>query len=530
MNLHNLRMGAKLALAFAVTTLITLVLGAVAWNQMVHINASAEELGDNWLPSIQAIGNVRVAANRLRRAESEALLQASAAGLDRLKTELEKRRSQLSDAEKVYEPLINDGDERRAYAIYQADRIEYLNVQRRLMDLPFDARDGKVELFLGESDKRFEAMVQVLGQLADINRRGGDLAQKAAERVFVRAQVVLLVMLLVAVGVAVLLAWWITRQITRPLASAVEVARGVAAGDLTMDIAVRGKDEAAQLMQALSDMRASLADVVGTVHGAAGGVATASAQIQQGNHDLSARTEQQASSLEETAASMEELGSTVRQNADGVQRAAQLAAEASGVAQRSGEAVTGMVGTMKSIEEASQRIAEIIGVVDGIAFQTNILALNAAVEAARAGEQGRGFAVVASEVRTLAQRSAEAAKEIKGLIGTSVERVGQGSAQAHRAGDTMRELEQSIQRVATIVAEISIATREQSEGIGQVGEAVAQMDQATQQNAALVEESAAAASSLKMQADQLVQAVSVFRLAPAQGTTAESPVRLAMLR
>ncbi len=530
MNLHHLRMGAKLALAFAITTLITIVLGAVSWNQMVRINFSAEELGDNWLPSIQAVGNVRVMANRLRRAESEALLQTTPAGHDRLKAELEKRRVQLRDAEKVYEPLINEGEERKAYGVYQADRDEYLNVQRRMMELPFDARDGKVELFLGESDKRFEAMVQVLGQLAEINRRGGDDAHKDAERVFVRAQVILLVMLLAAVSVAVLLAWWITRQITRPLAAAVQVARGVAAGDLSMDIAVQGKDEAAQLMQALSDMRASLAQVVGSVHGAAGGVATASAEIQQGNNDLSGRTEQQASSLEETAASMEELSSTVRQNADGVQRAAQLATEASAVAQRSGEAVSGMVGTMKSIEEASQRIAEIIGVVDAIAFQTNILALNAAVEAARAGEQGRGFAVVASEVRTLAQRSADAAKEIKGLIGTSVERVGQGSAQAHRAGDTMRELEQSIQRVATIVAEISIATREQSEGISQVGEAVAQMDQVTQQNAALVEESAAAASSLKMQADQLVQAVSVFKLAATQGSAAPVPARPPMLR
>ncbi|GKT00668.1 methyl-accepting chemotaxis protein [Acidovorax sp. SUPP3434] len=512
MNLHNLRIGAKLALAFSITTLITVALAWMAWGQMLRINASAEDLATNWLPSIEAIANVRIAANRLRRTESEAFLPTDQSNLNKLKEELKVRRQQLAEAEAVYAPLVNPGEERKGYEAYQAQRDQYLAVQRRMLDQPLQAHDETLRIFFTDSEKGFDAMASTLGELARVNRRGGDSAHDDAVATFHRAQATLLALLIAAVAIASVLAWWITRHITRPLASAVGVARGVAAGDLTMDIAVHGKDESAQLMQALSDMRASLASVVGAVHGSAEGVAAASSQIEQGNQDLSARTEQQASALEETAASMEELSSTVRQNADGAQKASQLAADASTVAQRSGDAVEVMVETMKSIDAASQRIADIIGVVDGIAFQTNILALNAAVEAARAGEQGRGFAVVASEVRTLAQRSADAAKEIKGLIATSVERVGEGSAQANRAGDTMKEVVQSIQRVATIVAEMSIATREQSEGIGQVGEAVAQMDQVTQQNAALVEESAAAASSLKSQAEQLVDAVSVFKI------------------
>ncbi|GKT22912.1 methyl-accepting chemotaxis protein [Acidovorax sp. SUPP3334] len=523
MNLHNLRIGVKLALAFSVTTLITVALGWMAWGQMLRINASAEDLATNWLPSIEAIANVRIAANRLRRTESEAFLSANSNGLDKLKEEMAVRRQQLAEAEAVYAPLVTPGEERKGYEAYQLQRDKYLAVQRKLLEQPAQAHEEILRIFFNDSEKAFEVMASTLGELAQVNRRGGDAAHDDAVATFRNAQFTLLAMLAAAVLIASVLAWWITRHITRPLAAAVQIARGVAAGDLTMDIAVHGRDESAQLMQALSDMRTSLADVVGAVHGSAEGVATASEQIEQGNHDLSARTEQQASALEETAASMEELSSTVRQNADGAEKARLLAAEASKVAQRSGDAVEVMVDTMKSIDSASQRIADIIGVVDGIAFQTNILALNAAVEAARAGEQGRGFAVVASEVRTLAQRSADAAKEIKGLIATSVERVGEGSAQANRAGDTMKEVVQSIQRVATIVAEMSIATREQSEGIGQVGEAVAQMDQVTQQNAALVEESAAAASSLKSQAEQLVDAVSVFKIAGLRTAAGTAP-------
>ncbi|GKT16926.1 methyl-accepting chemotaxis protein [Acidovorax sp. SUPP2522] len=326
-------------------------------------------------------------------------------------------------------------------------------------------------------------------------------------------------MLLMVTAVALLAAlaawvmWIVTRATTRSVAVAVQLAEAVAQGDLSTSVRTEGRDEIARLLQALATMNDRLSAVVDSVRGNAESVANASVQIAQGNADLSQRTEEQASSLEETAASMEELGSTVQHNADSAQQANQLARSASGVAVRGGEVVGQVVQTMKGINDSSRRIADIISVIDSIAFQTNILALNAAVEAARAGEQGRGFAVVASEVRSLAGRSADAAKEIKALITDSVERVERGTALVDEAGTTMSEIVSSIQRVSDIVSEISAATAEQSSGVSQVGEAVSQMDQVTQQNAALVEESAAAAESLKAQAQQLVDTVAVFRLA-----------------
>jgi len=305
----------------------------------------------------------------------------------------------------------------------------------------------------------------------------------------------------------------ITRTVTAEVYSAVTLAQGVAAGDLTHGIEAEGRDEMADLLRSLAAMQASLSKVVTLVRRDSDGVATASAEIAQGNNDMSARTESQASALEQTAASMEELSSTVRQNADNARTANQLAMSASTVAVKGGDVMGQVVETMKDINGSSHKISEIIQVIDGIAFQTNILALNAAVEAARAGEQGRGFAVVASEVRSLAQRSAEAAKEIKMLINASVEKVEHGTALVDQAGSTMTEVVTSIKRVTDIMGEISSASNEQALGVAQVGEAVKQMDEVTQQNAALVEEMAAAASSLKNQANDLVEAVSVFKLA-----------------
>ncbi len=306
-----------------------------------------------------------------------------------------------------------------------------------------------------------------------------------------------------------------SRSITHPLGRAVAVAQAVAAGDLSVSLDARGQDELAHLLKALQAMRDSLASVVSNVRENADSVATASAQIAQGNIDLSSRTEEQASALQQTAASMDELSTTVRHNADNARQASELAQGATEVAVRGGAVVGDVVSTMKGIDDASRRVTEIIGVIDGIAFQTNILALNAAVEAARAGEQGRGFAVVAGEVRTLAQRSADAAREIKALIADSVQQVGQGSALVGEAGSIMNEVVAAIQKVTGIIGEISHASTEQSAGVGQITQAVGQMDIATQQNAALVEQSAAAAQSLKSQAGRLVDAVAVFRLAPA---------------
>ncbi len=317
---------------------------------------------------------------------------------------------------------------------------------------------------------------------------------------------------LAAVLISIGFAYVITRSITRPLHEAVNVAQTVASGDLTSRIVVQSKDETGQLVQALKDMNESLKKIVGEVRVGTETIATASSQIASGNQDLSSRTEEQASSLEETVAAMEELTSTVKQNADNARQANQLAVSASEVAVKGGAVVSQVVDTMGSINASATKIVDIIGVIDGIAFQTNILALNAAVEAARAGEQGRGFAVVAGEVRNLAQRSAAAAKEVKTLIGDSVDKVDVGSKLVTEAGATMDEIVASVRRVTDIMGEITAASEEQSAGIEQINQAMSQMDQVTQQNAALVEEAAAAAESLQGQAGNLAQVVGVFKL------------------
>jgi methyl-accepting chemotaxis protein len=336
------------------------------------------------------------------------------------------------------------------------------------------------------------------------------------------------VMMMALAGAAILFAavfaWLLTRSITRPLQQAVGIARTVAGGDLSQQVRVHGRDETGQLMLALQEMTASLVGIVNDVRRGTDSIAVSSREIAAGNLDLSSRTEQQASSLEETASAMEELTATVKQNADNARQANQLALTASGVASEGGQVVSQVVETMGAIDASSRKIVDIISVIDGIAFQTNILALNAAVEAARAGEQGRGFAVVAAEVRSLAQRSAAAAREIKGLIGDSVEKVETGGRLVRQAGATIREVVASVQRVTDIMAELSAASNEQSAGIEKVTLAISQMDQVTQQNAALVEEAAAAAGSMQEQAATLAGVVGAFRLdAPDQQAAAAIP-------
>ena len=387
------------------------------------------------------------------------------------------------------------------------------------LDIVGKATSGEREVAITKMNAECQPLLAALMQAGEVYLEyGGQQARREVENageVHAGARMALLAVLALAIGAALALGVLIPRNLMRALgaepAELGQAAQRIADGDLG-PMPGAAQAPAGSVLASMSAMRGNLARIVAEVRQGSDSVATASSQIAQGNHDLSGRTEQQASALQQTASSMEELGSTVRQNADNARQADQLAQGASEVARQGGQVVAEVVQTMKGINESSRRIADIISVIDGIAFQTNILALNAAVEAARAGEQGRGFAVVAGEVRSLAQRSAEAAREIKGLITDSVERVEQGTALVDRAGQTMQEVVSSVRRVSDIVGEISTASVEQSNGVNQVGQAVTQMDQATQQNAALVEESAAAASSLQQQARQLVQAVAVFKL------------------
>lgn len=402
----------------------------------------------------------------------------------------------------------------------------YANGTTELLKLITDAKEDESKIFLANNLRPILAVYKeatnrlIQFQFAAIAKKGDE-----AESTYIESRTLMIGLGTIAIFLATIVGLLITRNLMRALGGepkdAAEMVKAVAAGDLSIEIVVKPGDQTS-IMANLHSMQVSLSKVVSDVRIGSESVATASAEIAQGNMDLSGRTESQASALEETAASMEELMSTVKQNADNAKQANQLARSASLVASQGGEVVTQAVGTMKEISESSVKIADIISVIDGIAFQTNILALNAAVEAARAGEQGRGFAVVASEVRSLAGRSAEAAKEIKSLINTSVSCVRNGSELVDRAGVTMIEIVNSIKRVEDIMSEISASSHEQALGVTQVGEAVTQMDESTQQNAALVEEMAAAASTLKFQAAELVQTVSVFKLGSESGCVESS--------
>ena len=389
-----------------------------------------------------------------------------------------------------------------------------------------DARD----VLLSKVRPLYAPVIESIAALAKIQLDEAKAEYDAAVARYQTIRIIAISAIVAGVLFAVVFGLTLVRGISRSLNQAIGTANAIAQGDLSRPVLVKGKDEVSRLLASLATMQSSLVGIVGQVRQGTDTIATASGQIAAGNQDLSSRTEEQASSLEETAASMEELTSTVKQNADNARQANQLAVSASNVAVKGGAVVSQVVGTMGAINTSSKKIVDIIGVIDGIAFQTNILALNAAVEAARAGEQGRGFAVVAAEVRNLAQRSAAAAKEIKTLISDSVDKVEEGGRQVAQAGKTMDEIVDSVRRVTDIMAEITAASQEQTQGIEQINQAITQMDQVTQQNAALVEEAAAAAASLQEQAAGLSQVVGVFRLDGAQASSQVAAQRLSTLK
>ncbi|WP_043460034.1 methyl-accepting chemotaxis protein, partial [Azohydromonas australica] len=514
-----MKLGTKLGLAFAILVLLTVAVGSFALHQISGVNARTQELANRWLPSVKALGEVSAAANQLRFQEADHVISGDAAEMAQLENQIYQGMAAFFDRQQAYEKLLDSDEERSGYEEFKKHRDAYLALQNRLIELSRGGdgqRDETKAFYRGESRTAFTAMLAALDNLVEASNQASDASAAAARKSFESALLWTGMLIGAAVVLAAVLAFIIVRGVIQQLGGEPEdaavLARRVAGGDLSMPISLRRGDNDS-LLAGLKRMQDGLVTLVAAVRSNAQGVAAASLQIAQGNNDLSGRTEEQASALEQTAASMKKLAATVRQNADNAAQANQLAVEASQVVMQGGEVVSQVVESMKNIDASSRKIGEIIAVIDNLAFQTNILALNAAVEAARAGEQGRGFSVVAGEVRSLARRSSEAAKEIRELIQGSMERVEQGTALVNRAGAAMNDVVESIRRVTNIVGEISAASAEQSSGVAHIGEVVIEMDKATQQNAALVEESAAAAQGLNSQAQQLVGTVSVFKLA-----------------
>ena len=522
--MKDMKISTRLIIGFGLMSLLIVGLGGIALWESASLKESFSLTTHQRVPIIMALNKIENQVSDIGIALRESALMEQESDHEMQKKKIISLREKIESDFKKLNATVKNPKAKELLGRILMQRGKYIDGQNKVLEMIDAGHAADAGQYLvKELRPVLSGFGDAIKELQNYQAELLDQSSEAAHHDISAIQEAVWISIAVALLIAVLLATWIIRAITRPLREAVLVAEAVAAGNLTVHVDVSGKSETAQLLKALDRMLESLRKVVGQVRDGSGSVASASSQIAQANMDLSSRTEEQASALEETAASMEQLNSTVRQNADNAQQANQLAKSASEVAERGGNAVGGAVQTMQGINESSRKIADIIGVIDSIAFQTNILALNAAVEAARAGEQGRGFAVVASEVRTLAGRSAEAAKEIKVLITDSVQRIESGTTQVNTAGETMKEVVQAIHRVTDLMSEISAASHEQSQGVGQVGEAVSQMDQVTQQNASLVEEMAAAAASLESQAQELVQAVQVFRLEEGQGAGVPRP-------
>ena len=513
-SVKNMRVGVRLGAAFGLVILLLIIVSATAIIKTSNINHAINTIISDRYTKVRLAFDVRDGVNNQIKFLRGMVLDAASPGKN------DKRFGQLDDAtaqtnaaiEKIAQIQTTPGGIKKIKAVKAAAALFEQDKQELLALIRAGDVTHATEVVLRKITTTQNAFLDIVVAFAD--SQSGQLQAEGAQAVKdgTTAINVTLIFSALAMIAAVLLGYFLTRSIVRPLREAVSIAENVAAGDLRTAIRVTSTDETGQLMQALKNMNENLLKIVHEVRSGTDLIHTASSEISAGNMDLSSRTEQQASSLEETASAMEQITSTVKQNADNARQANQLAAQASQVAVQSGDAVKQVVSTMEMINGSSKKIVDIISVIDGIAFQTNILALNAAVEAARAGEQGRGFAVVASEVRSLAQRSASAAKEIAQLIQDSVSKVDEGGKQVARAGSTMDEVLASVKSVSQIIGEISIASAEQSSGIDEINMAITQMDQVTQQNAALVNESAAAAQSMQEQAEQLSTAIRVFKV------------------
>ncbi|HEX5372910.1 MAG TPA: methyl-accepting chemotaxis protein [Aquabacterium sp.] len=515
--MKNLRISTRLSALIGLLGVLLLSIGSIGLYGISTANAALKTVYEDRTIPIGQLGDIQslLLSNRLAIAVSLVtptpdVIQSSLSSID---TNL----AAISKIWSAYTATAMTEDEKRLVQQFQAHRDTYLQEALRPTMAALKGHDitQAQSLVLGKLRPLAEPVLKDLQSLRSLQVDHAKIEFNNAAEHYATIRLISISSIVLGLAGAIAFGMFISRSVTRPIHEAVQLAKAVASGDLTSRIHVASKDETGQLLAALKAMNDSLVSIVSNVRHSSDSIATGSAQIATGNADLSQRTEEQASNLQQTAASMEQLTSTVKQNSDTARQANQLASGASQAAAKGGEVVGQVVGTMEQITASSKKINDIISVIDGIAFQTNILALNAAVEAARAGEQGRGFAVVASEVRSLAQRSAQAAKEIKTLISESVEKVEAGSALVDEAGKSMQEIVNQVARVTDLIAEISAASVEQTQGIGQVGDAVNQLDQVTQQNAALVEESAAAAESLRHQAANLAQVVGVFRLSPA---------------
>ncbi|MBK1688309.1 methyl-accepting chemotaxis protein [Rubrivivax gelatinosus] len=531
--LSYLKIGQRLALAFGLLLALLGVMAAVAAFQMSKLADNSTYYAENLVPSYEAQRELSVALGDSRRFEAQHILSDRTSDMDRLEKLITERQKIVHDKLDLYEKSLTSDDKDRELLAQTRKTIgayfatwQTLQPMSRQMSADASMAAKAAAAYSGESTAAYEAALSAVGQWWDYNVKLSEAQADNSAATYSQARMVLIAMVVTALALGIGAAVLITRSIVAPVRRAVDLAAAVAEGDLSRRIEAEGRDEMADLMRSLGQMNDNLCRIVGQVRASSDSIATGSSEIATGNADLSQRTEEQASNLQQTAASMEQLSSTVKQNAETAKEANRMAGAAADAASQGGALVGTVVTTMQDIAQSSRKIAEIIGTIDGIAFQTNILALNAAVEAARAGEQGRGFAVVAGEVRTLASRSAEAAKEIKSLIGASVEKVEVGTRQVDEAGESMTHIVSQVQRVSQLIGEITNATVEQSSGIGQVGDAVGQLDQVTQQNAALVEESAAAAESLRVQAARLTELVGVFKLAQGGAATAPAAAKL----